>query len=81
MSEQWVSASEVGEYLYCQRAWWLRNVVDVETVETPAQQAGLDYHEQHAQRVATGRLQRWLAYACVIIAVALVVFWLLTIGL
>jgi hypothetical protein len=40
--ERFVSASELGEYAYCRRAWWLRAVRGVTTAE-------------HGRRFSTGR--------------------------
>jgi CRISPR/Cas system-associated exonuclease Cas4 (RecB family) len=51
-----VSASEIGEYVYCKRAWYLRSKGLLET--TPQMQRGIMKHHQVFLRIefmATGR--------------------------
>ncbi|WP_129633280.1 hypothetical protein [Candidatus Oscillochloris fontis] len=58
-----IRASEVGEYLFCARAWWLRRVVGVRTGEGQAQHlyAGTLRHARHSQSVARSSALLWLA--------------------
>lgn len=78
MSDYWINASEVAEYVYCQRAWWLRHVVEVDAAPTEAMDAGARYHAAHQSAVQQRSIAQWLAYLCVVLAVALVVFWLVS---
>lgn len=48
-------ASEVGEYVYCHRAWWLRAVEGLDPTNAAVLQAGTARHQRHARRVATSR--------------------------
>jgi CRISPR/Cas system-associated exonuclease Cas4 (RecB family) len=46
-----IRASEIGEYLFCKRAWWLRTQ-GVESENRAALEAGTAEHEDLARRVA-----------------------------
>ncbi|MCS6844808.1 MAG: hypothetical protein NZ528_10905 [Caldilineales bacterium] len=67
-----IRASEVGEYAYCARAWWLRRVQGVPSTNVEALQAGRQAHSRHGRRVAAAqRQQRWawlLAAAAMLLA-------------
>jgi hypothetical protein len=65
---QWIRASEIGEYLYCQRAWWYR-LQDAASANVRELARGTQYHAQHGRWLRWAALLRWLAI--VLIAVAL----------
>jgi hypothetical protein len=60
--ERFISASELGEYAYCRRAWWLRAVRGVAT-ETHGKRfsAGHAAHRRHAWSLWWARALGWLA--------------------
>lgn len=58
---RFVSASELGEYAYCRRAWWLRAVRGVTTAEQ-SERFGRG-HRAHARHGATVIVARALAVA------------------
>ncbi len=72
-----IRASEIGEYLYCHRAWWLGRVKGVENANRAQLDAGVERHRSHGQQVRWAeKLQRAalvLAVAAALIAVALAV--------
>lgn len=70
MSEPVIRASEIGEYMYCRRAWWLSHVAGYEARESPAVAAGAAYHRDHGGMVWRARVVRWVAYLLVFLAVA-----------
>ena len=45
-----IRASEVGQYTYCARGWWL-NVVQGRPIERTRLTAGTEAHARHGQRV------------------------------
>ena len=52
-----IRASEIGEYLFCKRAWWLRSQ-GMQSENRKALAAGTAEHEELARRVAlTGCLR------------------------
>ena len=66
--DRFVSASELGEYAYCRRAWWLRAVRGVTTAEQGQRFAR--GHGAHARHGATLRLARALAVAAALALLA-----------
>lgn len=56
-----IRASELGEYVYCARAWWLRRVQGVPSRNTAALSAGQQAHDRHGRSVAVAQTQRRLA--------------------
>ena len=71
-----IRASEIGEYVFCARAWWLR----IEGVEPAsghaARAAGTAWHREHGRGVEGARRLRLLASAATFLAalLALVIF-------
>ena len=60
-AERFVSASELAEYAYCRRAWWLRAVRGIETTQLGDRfERGQRAHRSHG---ATLRIARLLALA------------------
>lgn len=52
-----IRASEIGQYVFCHRAWWLGAVQGYRPVNDAALEAGTQAHLQHGRSVAGS--QRW----------------------
>ena len=66
-----IRASEVGAYLYCQRAWWYeRNGVAPENQMEMAE--GVELHARHGRKVMTAGCLRLAAYSVLLLAVLLI---------
>jgi hypothetical protein len=60
--ERFISASELGEYAYCRRAWWLRAVRGVTTnAQGKRFSAAHAAHRRHAWSLWWARALGWLA--------------------
>ena len=62
-NERVVRASEVGAYVYCQRAWWLGHVEGEESRNVAVMEAGTRTHAQHGVNVAFSSFLMGLGYA------------------
>ena len=69
--DRFISASELGEYSYCRRAWWLRAVQGV-TTQTQVKRfsAGHAAHRRHAWSLWWARALGWLAALLLAAAIA-----------
>jgi hypothetical protein len=76
MSYTEIKASEIGEYIYCRRAWWLRRSAGHQPLNVSEQEAGVVYHDQHGQSVQRADRVRRLALLLTFLAVGAIVFWL-----
>jgi CRISPR/Cas system-associated exonuclease Cas4 (RecB family) len=65
-----IRASEIGTYLYCQRAWWYQK--RGETSQNLAEMAaGSELHYQHGRAALTVGCLRLLAYALILATIIL----------
>ena len=81
MSDRVIRASEIGQYDFCAKAWWLGSVEGVEPSNIRELQAGTAAHTWHAQQVTrAGRLQQG-AVVIMTIGILLVVVFLLSKGI
>lgn len=78
MSYPWIRASEIGDYVYCRRAWWLRRVRGAATANARQLQAGVAHHARHGRLVRRSVWAQRLAYIAIFCAVAVLVFRLLS---
>lgn len=68
-----IRASEVGEYVYCARAWWLRRVAGWQPSQQQRRDLGVLRHARHARTVALSRGLLLLACGVALLAVVLLV--------
>ncbi len=73
MSERVISASEIGQYSYCARAWWLGSVEELPSSHREAMEAGEAAHRRHGRRVKVSLVLKRLAYGMLVLAVVLIV--------
>ena len=76
--DQVIRASELGQYAYCAKAWWLASVEGVPSSNVREMDAGTSAHEQHGQTV---QLSLWLSragLACLALGILMLVFFLTT---
>jgi hypothetical protein len=66
-----IRASEVGEYVFCHRAWWLRHTRGLTSTNVRALEAGTAAHAGHGRRVALALALRVLAVVLLVAALAL----------
>jgi len=72
-----VSASQVGQYAYCARAWWLAIIEKREPVSPALLDAGTRTHERHGWEVSLARGTSSLALALSVIAALALTAWAL----
>jgi CRISPR/Cas system-associated exonuclease Cas4 (RecB family) len=75
-----LSASEVGRYVYCARAWWLQRVQGLAPENRAALERGSQRHTAHGRAVAAVDRKtawvRWLVALALALALALILsFW------
>jgi CRISPR/Cas system-associated exonuclease Cas4 (RecB family) len=63
-----IRASELSQYAYCARAWWLGVVMGVQSTNTRELQHGLNLHRAHGQQVWWSRVLIWVAVGLVALA-------------
>jgi len=70
--ERFISASELAEYAYCRRAWWLRAVAGASGEgETRAFAEGQEAHRRHGYGILVARVFASVALLALAIAAAL----------
>jgi CRISPR/Cas system-associated exonuclease Cas4 (RecB family) len=76
-SERIIRASEVGQYLFCARAWWLGAVQGLPSSRQEDLAAGVSAHRRHGRGVRFALLLGRLATVALILAavVALIALW------
>jgi len=71
---QVIRASELSQYAYCARAWWMGRVLGYRSTNLERLAAGEAAHIRHGQKVVgSHRLQRWayVSFALAVLAGAL----------
>ncbi len=70
-----IKASEIGAFIYCQRAWWYR-LQGIEPGNQAELAAGTELHQHHGRQVMVGGLLRGLAWLLLLAALALIAVYL-----
>jgi len=65
-----IRASEIGTYVYCHRAWWLRTILEIEPADRERLDQGIAAHRQHGTRVRFARVL-FVAGVALLLAAAL----------
>ncbi len=66
-SDEILSASEIGQWTYCHRAWRLARAGEINR-NARAQARGEAGHQRHSRGVARSQTTRWLAFALIALA-------------
>jgi CRISPR/Cas system-associated exonuclease Cas4 (RecB family) len=72
-----IRASEISQYAFCARAWWLGRVKGYRSTNLAAMRHGEARHHAHGRTVEGYHRLRWLAVALLSLAAALILAWLL----
>lgn len=62
-----IRASEIGQYVFCQRAWWLGSVQGYRPVNEEALRAGAQAHQQHGRSMAASQSWQRVGYALLVV--------------
>jgi hypothetical protein len=68
-----IRASEIGEYVFCHRAWWLRRARGLKSSNMTQMAEGTAAHARHGQHVGLAAGLRALA----LILLGIAILWLL----
>jgi CRISPR/Cas system-associated exonuclease Cas4 (RecB family) len=63
-----IRASEIGAYVFCHRAWWLRRVKGLESANRAQMEAGISKHIQHGHAVQRADTMRRIAIVLFVLA-------------
>ncbi|WP_298816951.1 hypothetical protein [Chloroflexus sp.] len=69
-----IRASELGEYAYCARAWWLRRVAGVEPDGAERRAAGTVSHARHGRLVVFSQRLLWIGVGLLAGGIGLVIW-------
>ncbi len=65
-----IRSSDIGNYLYCRRAWWYRKQ-GLESDNQAELAAGTQLHQRHGRQVLASNLTRTLALILLLLALVL----------
>ena len=71
MSDRVIRASEIGQYDFCAKAWWLGSIEGVSPSNIRELQAGTAAHEQHGRQVQRAAQMQIAAFALVALGVVI----------
>ena len=80
MTDDYITASEIGEFLYCQRSWWYHKRGE-QSAQTAAIERGTQQHEQLAQDIVQTERSNRLAGQLILVGIALFILFLILRGL
>ena len=72
-----IKASEITDYVYCRRAWWLQRHENITSHHIREMTAGTHYHQKHGRVVQQATWTRRLAYTLIFLVIFFVTFSLL----
>ncbi|MGE5641682.1 MAG: hypothetical protein ACM3Y8_01610 [Byssovorax cruenta] len=67
-----IRSSDIGNYLYCRRAWWYRKQ-GIESENKTELAAGTELHHKHGRQVMASSINRTLGFILLMIAIVIVV--------
>jgi hypothetical protein len=76
-----IRASEIGEYVYCRRAWWLGRVQGEASINVREMEAGAVAHTRHGQGLAAAGCLQSAAFVLFALAALTTLFWLAAMAL
>ncbi|PID86676.1 MAG: hypothetical protein CSA11_06685 [Chloroflexi bacterium] len=74
MSDQWIRASEISNYVYCRRAWWLQRTQGYASQNVRELRMGTRFHKQHGRTWLRSLWGQRLAYVLLFLFVVFVTF-------
>lgn len=77
MSDQWIRASEISNYVYCRRAWWLQRAQERVSANVQEIRQGAQYHQQHGRLLFQAVWGRRLAVVLLFTLIAFITFQML----
>ena len=77
MSDKIIRASEIGDYIYCKRKWFLRHRRGLRSVNREEMAAGTVHHERHAYWLNRSRLAGRMAVAMLLLGLIFLGLWYL----
>ncbi len=69
-----IRASEVGEYVYCARAWWMRRELGLEPAGSERRELGTALHSRHGRTVVFSGTLFVVGVLLLIVAIGLLVW-------
>jgi len=73
LSDTVIRASEIGQYDFCAKAWWLGSIEGVQPSNIHELQAGTTAHEQHGRQVRRASQLQMIAIGLVALGVIVLV--------
>ena len=67
-----IRSSDIGNYLYCRRAWWYRKQ-GIESENKVELASGTELHQKHGRQVMASSINRTLGFIWLMIAIVIVV--------
>jgi len=77
MSDRIIRASEIGQYDFCAKAWWLGSIEGVQPSNVRELQAGTRAHAEHGRQVQRAAQLQMVAIGLVVLGVIVLVVALL----